>query len=113
MLRRLILALPLLAAGALSPAQAQQCDTRFEFVNRSSRTVMEFYFDASSNPNWTRDELGTGVMAPNERKNFRAARTGLYDFKAVWDNGRSAELRQIDICRASRVTLTDGGLTAE
>lgn len=112
MIRRLLLALPLLAASAVAPAHAQ-CDTRFEFVNRSSRTVMELYFDASSNPNWTRDELGNGVMQPGQARVFRAAYTGLYDFRAVWDNGRAAELRRVNICTTVRVTLTDNGLRAE
>ncbi len=113
MLRRLVLALPLLAASALAPAYAQGCDTRFEFFNRSSRTVMEFYFDSSRNPNWTRDELGDGVLAPGRGRRFTAANTGMYDFKAVLEGGRSVELRQVNICAITRVTLTDSGLRAE
>lgn len=112
MIRRLLFALPLLAASALTPAHAQ-CDTRFDFHNRSSRTVMEFYFDSSRNPNWTRDELGSGVMRPGEARRFQTAYTGLYDFRVVFDNGRAVELRQIDICTTSRVTVTDQGLRAE
>ena len=50
MFRRLILALPLLAAIGAGSAQAQQCDTRFDFHNRSSSEVIEFYFDRSSRP---------------------------------------------------------------
>ena len=37
MLRRALFALPLLVATALAPAQAQNCDTRFNFHNRSRR----------------------------------------------------------------------------
>lgn len=114
MLRRLALALPLLAAtAALAPAQAQRCDTRFDFFNRSSRTVMEFYFDSSRNPNWTRDELGKGVLEPGQARRFAAAYTGDYDFRAVLEGGRAVELRNVDICRITRVTLTDRGLSAE
>lgn len=113
MLRRILLALPLLAASGLAPAQAQGCDTRFEFHNRSSRTVMELYFDASSNPNWTRDELGSGVLPPGQGRRFAAAYTGMYDFKAVLEGGRSVELRRVNICAISVVTLTDRGLSAQ
>jgi hypothetical protein len=112
MLRRLVLALPLLAATGLAPAHAQ-CDTRFDFFNRSSRTVMEFYFDSSRNPNWTRDELGSGVLAPGQGRRFQTAYTGMYDFRVVFDNGRAVELRQVDICSTARVTVTDQGLRAE
>lgn len=110
-MRRVLLALPLLAAMGAVPAYAQ-CDTRFEFHNRSSNTVMEFYFDASGNPNWTRDELGDGVLPAGQGRQFRAAYTGNYDFRAVLDNGRAVELRQVNICTTSVVTLTDNGLTA-
>jgi hypothetical protein len=112
MLRRLAFALPLLAAIGATPAYAQ-CDTRFDFHNRSSRTVMEFYFDSSRNPNWTRDELGTGVLPPGQSRRFQTAYTGLYDFRVVWDNGRAVELRQIDICTTSSITVTDQGLRAQ
>lgn len=112
MLRRLFLALPVFAAmGAAVPAHAQ-CDTRFNFHNRSGRTVMELYFDRSSNPNWTRDELGTGVLPNGESRRFTAAYAGLYDFRAVLDNGRALEVRQVDICRITDVTATTNGLSA-
>lgn len=112
MLRRLFLALPLLAATGFSTAQAQNCDTRFNFHNRSSVTVMEFYFDSSRNPRWTRDELGTGVLPAGQSRRFTAAFSGNYDFRAVLANGRAVELRQINICVITDVTLTDGGMTA-
>lgn len=110
-LRRSLLALPLLAAIGAAPAHAQ-CDTRFVFENRSNVTVMEFYFDSSRNPNWTRDELGSGVLPPGQSRQFRAAYTGNYDFRAVLQNGRAFELRQVNICQASVITLTNSGLSA-
>jgi len=112
MLRRLSLVLPLLAAIAAVPAHAQRCDTSFTFHNRSSRTVMEFYFDSSRNPNWTRDELGAGVLPAGQSQRFRAAQSGLYDFRAVFQGGGAAELRRVDICVITDVTLTDSGMSA-
>jgi hypothetical protein len=109
-LRRLLLALPLLAATV--PAYAQNCDTSFTFHNLSSFTVNEFYFDRSANPNWTRDELGAGVLPAGRSQRFRAAYAGLYDFRAVLANGRAVELRRADICVITDVTLTDNGMTA-
>jgi hypothetical protein len=108
-----MLALPLLAASGLAPAQAQGCDTRFDFTNSSSRTVMELYFDASSNPRYTRDELGSGVLPPGQTRRFRAAYSGLYDFRAVLEGGRRVEMRQVNICSITRVILTDNGLRAQ
>lgn len=113
MMRRLFLGMALAGvAAAATPAQAQ-CDTRFDFHNRSGRTVMELYFDRSSNPNWTRDELGTGVLPNGQSRRFTAAYSGLYDFRAVLDNGQALELRQVDICRITAVTAGNGRLTAQ
>ncbi len=110
MIRRFLLALPLLAvAGA---AQAQ-CDRRFDFENRSSRTIMEIYFDRTANPNWTRDELGADVLPAGRARRFSTAYDGLYDFRAVFEGGRAVELRRIDICSTSRIIATDNGLRAE
>ena len=112
MLRRLILALPLLAASGFTTAQAQGCDTRFNFHNRSSVTVMEFYFDSSRNPRWTRDELGSGVLPAGQSRRFSAAYSGDNDFRAVLQNGQAVELRQVNICQITDVTLTNSGMTA-
>ncbi len=112
MIRRIMLTLPLIAAIGAGSAHAQNCDTRFNFHNRSSITVIEFYFDSSASPNWTRDELGAGVLPAGQSQRFTAARSGNYDFRAVLQGGRAVELRQVDICRITDVTLTDAGMTA-
>lgn len=113
MLRRLALALPLLAASALAPAHAQRCDTRFDFVNESSRTLNEFYFDRSSRPDFTRDELGQNVLPPGRSMRFAAMYSEPYDIRAVLDNGQRFDLYRINICSVTRVVLTDRGLTAK
>lgn len=112
MIRRFFMTMALLAASATAPAFAQRCDTSFTFHNRSSQTVERFYFDASSNPNWTRDELGSGVLPAGQSMRFRAAYSGLYDFRAVFVGGRALELRRQDICVITDVTITDNGMTA-
>jgi hypothetical protein len=113
MIRRCLFTLPLLAASAMAPAYAQSCDTSFVFVNSSSNTVNEFYFDPASSANYSRDELGSDVLPPGRSKNFRAANSGMYDFLAVLDNGRRVEMKGRDVCVIRRVTLTNSGMTAE
>jgi hypothetical protein len=113
MIRRSLFAVPFLAASVFMPVYAQSCDTSFVFVNRSSSTVNEFYFDPSSNANYSRDELGSGVLAPGGSKNFRAANSGMYDFLAVLENGRRVEMRGRDVCVIRQVTLTNSGMIAE
>ncbi len=110
MFRRLLLA-AVLAAGATTAAQAQQCDTRFDLINRSGAQVNEFYFGSSSNRNWGPDRLGDGVLSSGQSRRFQPRTTGMMDFKVVWENGESAEVRQVDICSASEVVATRSGIT--
>jgi hypothetical protein len=91
---------------------AQACDTSFRVVNASSGTVQALYFSHSSRSGWGTDQLGSGVLPPGRALNYRAANTGNYDFRAVWSNGRAAELMGVNVCRASVITITDRGLRA-
>lgn len=88
------------------------CNTNFRVVNNSSGVVNNLYFSHSSLSGWGVDQLGSNVLAPGRSASYRAANAGNYDFRVVWSNGRAAELRQVNICRASQVIVTDGGLRA-
>lgn len=91
---------------------AVACDTSFRVVNNSAATVTQLYFSSSSRSGWGVDQLGTSVLPPGRFVNYRAASPGAYDFRVVWNTGQSAELRGIDICRASQITVTNRGLIA-
>jgi hypothetical protein len=112
-----------LALGACTPQQPQQvvvvqqpvaqaCDTSFVVVNNSGATVERLYFSHSSLGAWGADQLGQSVLPPGRQVSYRAANTGNYDFRVVWANGRAAEIRGVNVCRASRITVTNGGLLA-
>ena len=88
------------------------CDTRFQVVNNSSLTVMQLFFSHASLANWGVDQLGQRVLPPGRVVNYTANNAGNYDFRIVWQNGRAAELRRVDICRASRIVVTNQGLFA-
>ena len=91
---------------------APVCDTRFQVVNNSSMTVFQLYFSHSSLAGWGVDQLGQNVLPPGRFVNYTANNPGNYDFRVVWQNGRAAELRRVDICRASRIVITNQGLFA-
>jgi hypothetical protein len=93
------------------PVQAA-CDTSFRVVNNSSGTVTQLYFSHSSQRGWGNDQLGSSVLAPGRFVNYRAANTGAYDFRVVWANGQASELRGVNVCRASQITVTNRGLVA-
>jgi hypothetical protein len=121
MLRRLLPCLALLALTSCAtepqivyvqqPAR-QSCDTRFTVVNRSSATVEQLYFSHASMRGWGDDQLGQNILQSGNSTSFRAANEGAYDFRVVWTNGRSAELRGINVCVASTITITSSGLRA-
>ena len=123
MLKRALLGLAplglvtLALAGCVAPTQTvvvreRRCDTSFRVVNASSGTVERLFFSHASQNGWGNDQLGEAVLPPGRASNYRAANTGAYDFRVVWANGRSAELRGIDVCVASTITVTDGRLRA-
>jgi len=111
-MRRLFLSIPLLFAGSVAPAYAQ-CDTAFTLINRSGRTVNEFYFNPARNSSWGPDRLGDGVLANGRQRNYRPASGGSYDFRVVWEGGAEAEMRNVNICETSKIVATSGGIRAE
>lgn len=113
----LALAMPLLVS-AIPAAQAQvqlaqSCDTSIQFVNNSSRTVMQLFYNPSRNSDWGPDRLGANVLRPNQTSNVRLQYAMPYDFRMVWDNGQSSELRNVNICVISRIVATNQGLRAQ
>jgi hypothetical protein len=92
---------------------SQSCNTTFRVVNASSRTVERLYFSHASLNGWGNDQLGNAVLLPGRQVSYRAANTGNYDFRAIWNNGQATELRRINVCVASRITVTNNGLRAD
>ncbi len=108
-----------LALGACTPqaqnvvaVPSQACDTSFRVVNNSSMTVNQLFFSHSSLSGWGNDQLGSSVLPPGRLVNYRAANAGNYDFRVVWANGNAAEIRGVNVCRASQITVTNRGLVA-
>lgn len=124
--RKLLAALAVAGAAAVSACvpqpvfipqpmpfpQAPICDTRFQVLNNSSRTVLTLQYSHASLPGWGVDQLGQNVLRPGQVWNARAGNTGLYDFRIQWAGGGAAELRRVDICRASQIVVTNSGMFA-
>jgi hypothetical protein len=114
MQRRLLLAT--LVAGtwlATAPVLAQS-QQDFSLVNRTGYQINELYVSPSSQTRWGRDILGDEVMPSGTRRNITFGRTQrdcLYDIRIVYSDGESAEIREVDLCRVSVVTLRWNGGT--
>lgn len=91
---------------------APGCDTRFRVSNQSGVTVRELYFSPSAVSGWGRDQLGQSMLPPGRFVNYRANNAARYDFRVVWVNGRAAELRGVNICAATQITIRNNGLGA-
>ena len=110
--RRTLPGLVLAALVAATGSASAQCDTRFTLRNTSGVQVNEFYFGSSRNPNWGPDRLGQNVLSSGRSMEFRTAQGGQQDFKVVWDNGDTAELKQVDICSTNEIVATRNGISA-
>lgn len=88
------------------------CDTGIRFENTSSLTVTNLYYNPAPVATWGSDRLGQNVLRPGATTNVRLSYARPYDFRVVWENGRSSELRNVDVCRVSRVSMTNAGLRA-
>jgi hypothetical protein len=112
MIRRLLLTLPFIAVSGLTPAYAQNCDTVFTLTNRANRSVNIFYYDTVKNSGWSSNRLDGTNLAPGASRRFVPRFTTNYKFRAVLADGRAFELYDINPCRISEVTVTDGRLIA-
>ena len=59
-----------------------------------------------------RPRAGAGGLSAGQIQRFSAAQAGLYDFRVVLRDGWVVELRPVDICVITDVTLTGQGLSA-
>lgn len=94
-------------------APTRVCDTSMQVVNQSNYVVQQLYFSHSSLGSWGADQLGANVLPPGRAASYRLNNAGNYDFRIVWNNGRASEIRQVNVCVASRIIVTNRGLSAQ
>lgn len=88
------------------------CDTSIRVINESNYVVERLFFSHSSLGTWGADQLGANVLYPGRSVNYRLTNPGNYDFRVVWAGGRATEIRQINVCVASQIIVTNRGLSA-
>jgi len=62
---------------------------------------------STASNSWVADLLGGNALLPGRQTNLRVDNIGNLNVHAVWATGRSVDLRSTNICRASRITLTN------
>lgn len=113
MLRRFFATAAIAAVTAMASPAFAQCDTSFTLVNASGTTINELYFSSANSSNWGNDRLGSNVLPAGRQASYQPRPGGRYDFRVVFDNGRSVERRGIDLCSVSTVTVRGNGISAD
>lgn len=106
-MRRLLLALALLAGAAPFPALAQE-DPSFNLVNRSGRTILELYASSAREPNWGPDRLGADVLPDGRSFAVRLPQAGgcVTDLRVTFQDGAPAEERRnLNTCQQREIVI--------
>ncbi|TCZ66161.1 hypothetical protein EXY23_03550 [Roseicella aquatilis] len=104
------------AAAILLPLLLAACGDRscpVLLVNASGQAVEQVYLARQGSEGWGPDLVAPGELAPGAGLPLRLAAEGRYRLRAVWANGRAAEMPGIEACAVTRLTLGDGTLRAE
>ena len=94
-----------LIAAAAAPAVA--ADVSYNLINNSSLTLVLFHTSPVSDPNWSEDLLGEGILAPGESgvvTLFDASSTCDFDVKFVFEDGQEL-VDQVNVCELASYTL--------
>ncbi|GJD96511.1 hypothetical protein [Methylobacterium iners] len=109
MLKVSLVALGAAALCVASLAGASAANRRVDIVNNTGMVISEFYASNTGSDNWEEDILGRDVIADGETFDINIDDgTGKcrFDFKAVFDNGKSLVRNNINVCQISTFTYT-------
>lgn len=116
-MKRFALGLCLAAALAVSAA-ALAGDQDFVLVNKTGLTIDELYVSPADDDEWGEDVLGKDVLADGESVEIKFSRKEadcVWDLKIVDEDDDEVVWTDIDLCKASQITLKyqNGKPTAE
>lgn len=84
----------------------EQGDPSFVIVNQAASPINELYASPTSDDNWGQDRLGQNIVRARGRQNIRLPRGECqYDLRVVWQDGRSEERRDVNLCDMRELTV--------
>ncbi|MBV9995507.1 MAG: hypothetical protein JO127_09855 [Caulobacteraceae bacterium] len=92
----------ILLAGPARAGSEDSEDRRVRIINETRHTMVHFYASNVSENSWQEDILGRSVLRPGEDVMVNVDDgTGHceYDFKAVFDNGKSLIRYRVNVCK--------------
>ena len=102
------------AGGAAPEAAApagDQTNQNFTLINNSGHTVMTLNVSPSNEDSWGPDILGSNTVANGASGTVtfpREAEQCSWDIRATYDDGDTTDVRGVNLCQISTVTLTPG-----
>lgn len=100
--------LVLVLAGALAAASAVAGKQDFTIINNTGFVVVTLNVSRSGENRWGPDLLDSEVMANNEQAEVsfdNAEDQCLWDIRVTYDDGDTGDMREVDLCEVSTVTL--------
>ncbi|BAU12564.1 hypothetical protein LEP3755_30940 [Leptolyngbya sp. NIES-3755] len=100
---KIVAGLMTLPTIALTPLAASAAKDDFSVYNSSGTTIVRLYVSSSGRTTWDDDVLGRSVLSPGESGTVTFADESsnqcLYDFRAIYANGRVSEQFGVNVCR--------------
>ncbi len=101
--------LPFAAAAMLVTLSAHAADRNVDIVNKTGMTMTAFYASVTNANSWEENILGNDNLADGDTQPVDiddGSGKCVFDFKAVFKGGGSAEKRGINVCQVSTFTFT-------
>jgi hypothetical protein len=97
----------LAAAAMMLTGVAHAADRHVDIVNKTGMTLTHFYASNSGRSSWEEDILGRDTLDDGETFSINiddGSGACKFDFKAVFENGKSLERGGIDVCSIETFT---------
>lgn len=95
------------AALMLLASSASAANRKVDIVNKTGSAIKNFYASSTGSDDWEEDILGRDVVEVGETFEIDINDgTGAcrFDFKAIFDNGKSSIRRNVNVCEISSFT---------
>ena len=99
----------LAAAAMLVTFSAHAADRNVDIVNKTGMTMTAFYASATNANTWEENILGNDNLADGDTQSINiddGSGKCVFDFKATFKGGGTAEKRGVNVCQVSTFTFT-------
>ena len=99
----------LVTAGLLMACSAHAADRNVDIVNKTGKTMTAFYASVTNANNWEENILGGDNLDDGDTQPVDiddGSGKCVFDFRADFKGGGSAEKRSVNVCQISKFTFT-------